>query len=290
VQRGWTGRGTHVEDPVTAANPVPVVFVHGLWLHATSWTPWTELFAARGYDPIAPGWPGDAPTAEDTRAHPEAVAGFGIGDVTDHYSEIISGLSSPPVVVGHSFGGLVAQRLHGMGFARACVALSPAQFKGNFVLPPTQIRNAWPVLSHPRLRKKTWSHTPDSFAQAFANAVPRAESDALLATYGIPSPARPIFQASAANFLPHSEASVDTKRERGPLLLIAGGEDHTVPEATVTAAYKIQKRNAGVTELHTFPDRGHSMGADSGWAEVAETALAFLARNRVGTSTGVARS
>jgi non-heme chloroperoxidase len=269
---------------VTAPTPVPVVFVHGLWLHATSWTPWMNLFAARGYDPIAPGWPGDAPTAEGTRANPDAVAGYGVGDVTDHYSQIISGLSSPPVVIGHSFGGLIAERLLGMGFARACVVLSPAQFKGILALPPAQLQSAWPVLSRPGLRKKTWSHTPDSFARSFANAVPRAEADALLAGYGIPSPARPIFQAGLANFAPHSEASVDTKRERGPLLLIAGGKDRTVPEPTVKAAYKIQSRNPGITELTVFPDRGHSMGADSGWAEVAETALAFLARNGMGTS------
>lgn len=268
---------------MTAPSPVPVVFVHGLWLHASSWTPWVELFASRGYEPIAPGWPGDAPTAEETRAHPDAVAGVGIGDVTDHYATVIAELASPPVVIGHSFGGLIAQKLHGMGLSRACVALSPAQFKGNFVLPPTQLRNAWPVLSRPGLRRKTWSHSPDSFARAFANAVPRAESDQLLATYGIPSPARPLFQASAANFALRSEASVDTRRERGPLLLIAGGRDHTVPEATVKAAYRIQKHNPGVTELVTFPDRGHSMGADSGWAELAGTALDFLSRNAVGT-------
>jgi len=271
---------------VTVPAPVPVVFVHGLWLHASSWTPWVELFAARGYDPVAPGWPGDAATAEETRAHPDAVAGYGIGDVTDHYSKIISELSAPPVVIGHSFGGLIAQRLHGMGFSRACVVISPAQFKGNLVLPPTQLRNALPVLARPWLRKKTWSHSPDSFARAFANAVPRAESDQLLATYGIPSPARPLFQASAAALSPRSEAAVDTKRERGPLMLIAGGRDHTVPEATVKAAHKIQSRNAGVTELRTFPDRGHSMGADSGWREVAETALDFLARHGVGPPAG----
>jgi non-heme chloroperoxidase len=275
---------------VSAPTAVPVVFVHGLWLHSSSWDPWVELFAARGYAPVAPGWPGDAPTAEETRAHPEAVAGHGIGDVTDSYAALIAGLPAPPVVIGHSFGGLIAQRLHGRGLSRACVVLSPAQFKGNFVLPPTQLRNAWPVLSHPGLRKGTWSHTPDSFARAFANAVPRAESDQLLATHGIPSPARPLFQASVANVVLHSEASVDTKRERGPLLLLAAGQDRTVPEATVRAAYRIQRKNPGVTELHTFPDRGHSMGADSGWAEVAQTALEFLSRHGVGASAATAQS
>jgi len=270
---------------VTAAAPVPVVFVHGLWLHSSSWDPWVQLFASRGFEPIAPGWPGDATTAAETREHPEAVAGHGIGDVTDHYSAIISGLSSPPVVIGHSFGGLIAQRLHGMGFSRSCVALSPAQFKGNLVLPPVQVRSAWPVLSHPGLRKGTWSHTPDTFARSFANAVPRGESDQLLATHGIPSPARPLFQASAATFSPHSEAAVDTKRERGPLLLLAAGRDRTVPESSVKAAYRIQRRNPGVTEFRTFADRGHSMGADAGWADVAGAALEFLARHGVGAGS-----
>ncbi|HEV7870713.1 MAG TPA: prolyl oligopeptidase family serine peptidase [Modestobacter sp.] len=173
-----------------------------------------------------------------------------------------------------------------MGFARACIALAPAQFKGILGLPLVQLQSAWPVLSHPGLRTRAWAHSPDSFATAFANAVPRAESDELLATYGIASPARPLFQAGLANLTPHSEAAVDTTRERGPLLLIAGGRDRTVPEATVQAAYKIQRRNPGVTELRTFPDRGHSMGADSGWAEIADTALDFLSRNGVGTPSG----
>jgi non-heme chloroperoxidase len=275
---------------VDAPARTPLVFVHGLWLHATSWDPWAEYFASRGYEPIAPGWPGEAATAEEARATPDAVAGYGIGDITDHYSEIISGLPSPPVVIGHSFGGLIAQRLHGMGFSRACVTLSPAQFKGNLALPPVQLRTAWPVLSHPGLRKKSWSHTPNSFARTFASAVPRPESDELFATYAIPSPARPLFQASVANFSPHSEASVDTRRERGPVLLIAGGKDRTVPEVTVRAAYKIQSRNPGVTELKVFPDRGHSMGADAGWPEIADTVLEFLTRHDVATSTGVGQA
>ncbi|WP_439331114.1 prolyl oligopeptidase family serine peptidase [Modestobacter excelsi] len=142
----------------------------------------------------------------------------------------------------------------------------------------------------PGLRTGTWSHSPDSFARSFANAVPRAESDHLLATHGIPSPARPLFQAAFAGVAPHSEARVDTRRERGPLLLVAGGRDRTVPEAAVRGAYRIQRRNPGETELVTFPDRGHSMGADSGWAEVAHTALDFLVRNGVGARAAASRS
>jgi non-heme chloroperoxidase len=230
--------------------------------------------------------PGEPPTAAEARAHPEAVAGVGIGDVTDHAAGIIATPPEPPVVIGHSFGGLVAQKLHAMGLTRACVALAPAQFRGNLTLPPTQLRTAWPVFSRPGLRRRTWAHTPDSFARGFASAVPRAESDRLYEAYAIPSPARPLFQAGLAAFDPRSEASVDVHRSRGPLLIVAGGRDRTVPEATVRTAHRIQSRHgAGITELVTFPDRGHSLGADSGWREVAEIALAFLARHRVGAAT-----
>lgn len=273
---------------MTAAAPVPVVFVHGLWLHATSWAPWEELFAARGYDPVAPGWPGEPATVEEARAHPEAVAGVGIGDVTRHVADVIAGLPAPPVVVGHSFGGLVAQKLHGMGLTRACVALAPAQFRGNLVLPPVQLRTAWPVLSRPGLRRGTWAHTPDSFARGFASAVPREESDRLYEAFAIPSPARPLFQAGLATFSARSEAAVDTRRERGPVLLVAGGRDRTVPAATVRAAARIQRRHGtGVTELVTLPDRGHSLGADPGWADVAGTVLDFLTRHGVGVQAPV---
>ncbi|MGY1806827.1 alpha/beta hydrolase [Blastococcus sp. SYSU D00669] len=261
---------------------VPVVFVHGLWLHSSSWAPWVELFTERGFDAHAPGWPGDAATAAETRADPGAVADVGIAAVTDSYSAFISELPSPPVVVGHSFGGLVAQRLHAMGFARACVALSPAQFKGVLGLPPVQLRNALPVLSRPWLLHRTWMHSPDSFHLAFASAVPREESDALYEAHVIPSPAKPLFQAGLANFSPRSEAAVDTRAERGPLLMVAAGEDRTVPESTVRAAHRIQaKRNAGVTEFRAFPGRGHSYGADSGWRDVADAALEFLSRHGV---------
>jgi non-heme chloroperoxidase len=267
---------------VAEPDRIPVVFVHGLWLHSSSWAPWAELFTERGFAAHAPGWPGDAPTAAETRANPGAVADVGIAAVTDSYSAFIAELPSPPVVIGHSFGGLVAQRLHAMGFARACVVLSPAQFKGVLGLPPVQLRNALPVLSRPWLLHGSWMHSPDSFHSAFANAVPRAESDALYEAHAIPSPAKPLFQASLAILTPRSEAAVDTRAERGPLLMLAAGEDRTVPESSVRAAYRIQsKRNAGVTELVDFPGRSHSYGADSGWRDVAGTALDFLTRHGI---------
>ncbi|MGV9711642.1 alpha/beta hydrolase [Gordonia sp. NPDC003424] len=265
--------------PVTAT---PVVFVHGLWLHATSWQPWIDFFAGAGYAPIAPGWPGDAATPEETRANPSALNDVGVDAVTSHFEDVIADLPATPVVIGHSFGGLIAQRLHAGGFARACVAIAPAQFKG--VLkppPPVQLKSAWPILGHPGLRHKTWSHTPETFHTAFASAIDRAESDELYATYAIPAPGRPLFEAAFANFHRHSPASVDLDARVGPLLLMAGGQDRTVPQSTVEAAYKAQKRNPAPTELKIYPDRGHSAPADSGWHELATDALAFLTGQQI---------
>ena len=258
------------------ATPTPVVFIHGLWLHAGSWDNWVRLFTARGYQTVAPGWPGDSDTVEQTRSNADALANRGIAEITDHFAEIIAELPATPIVVGHSFGGLIAQRLLGTGFARGCVAIAPTQFRGILPLPLVQLRTAWPVLSHPGLLTRTYAHSPETFHHGFANGVTREESDRILQTYGIPAPARPLFQAGLANITPRSEATVDTRRERGPLLLIAGGVDRTVPEVTVRAAYRIQRKNDGITEFTVFEDRGHSLVADHGWRDVAGIVLEFL--------------
>ncbi len=263
---------------------IPVVFVHGLWMHASSWDPWLELFEERGYAPVAPPWPGDADTAAATRADPGAMAGVGLEDVVASYVRVVDALPALPLVVGHSFGGLVAERLLAAGRARGCVALSPAQFRGILGLPLAQLQSAWPVLSRPSLRKGTWAHTAETYARSFANAVPRAESDELFDRYAIPGPGRPLFQAGLANLARRSPAAVDTRAARGPLLLVAAGRDRTVPAATVRAAYAKQRRNAGTTELRTLPDRGHSFPVDNGWREVAELALDFASRHGLGAA------
>jgi pimeloyl-ACP methyl ester carboxylesterase len=258
---------------------VDVLFIHGLWMHASSWGPWLELCAERGYAPIAPGWPGDSTTVEQTRADPGAMNGVGIGEITAHYADVIAELPRPPIVIGHSFGGLIAQRLLGMQVARACVALAPAQFRGILGLPLAQLESALPVLGKPWLRKRTWSHNRDSYAKNFANGVSRQESDDLYDRFTIPAPCRPLFQAGFANLSLHSEATVDTKAARGPLLLVAGNVDRTVPASTVRAAFDIQRKNAAVTEFEVLDKRGHSFPADSGWRAAADLALAFLERN-----------
>jgi pimeloyl-ACP methyl ester carboxylesterase len=255
----------------------PVVFVHGLWLHTTSWQPWLDLFAQRGYEPIAPGWPYEPPTVAEARQQPEAVAGLGIEQVADHYAGIIEGLSEPPVVVGHSFGGLIAQKLLGRNLAAAAVAIDPAQIRGVLVLPLAQLRAAGPVLGNPANIKKAVSLTAGQFRYGFGNAVSQDESDVLFERWTIPSPARPLFEGSTANFVSHSPAAVDTRNaRRGPLLLISGGKDHTVPDAVTRSTFKQYRHSSAVTELKQFPDRGHSLVVDSGWKEIAEASLTWL--------------
>jgi non-heme chloroperoxidase len=256
---------------------VPVVFIHGLWMHASSWTRWVELFTEKGYAALAPGWPGDGESVDETRAHPERLNRIGVGEATEHYAALIRAMPAPPVVIGHSFGGLIAQRLIGLGLTRGGVAMAPAQFKGILGLPPEQVRSVLPILSKPWLRGRTWTHTKESYAKTFANGVPREESDRLFDAFVIPAPCRPLFQASVANFAPRSPLSVNTKATRGPLLLLAGSADRTVPASAVRAAYKIQSRNPAPTEFDVLTGRGHSFPADSGWQEAADRALTFLA-------------
>lgn len=256
---------------------LPVVFVHGLWLHATSWQAWADKFAAQGYDPVLPGWPNEPATVAEARANPEAVAGIGIDEITAHYATIIGALPSRPVVVGHSFGGLIAQKLLDQGHARAAVAIDPAQIKGVLALPLAQLRSGSPVLGNPGNRKRAVSLTQAQFRYGFGNALPEAESNELYDLWTIPSPGRPLFEAAFANFSRNSPAKVDTaKADRGPLLFISGTADHTVPDVVTRSAFKLYSKSSAVTELKQFEGRGHSLALDHGWEEVADTALTWL--------------
>ncbi|MCM4084168.1 alpha/beta hydrolase [Paractinoplanes hotanensis] len=259
------------------APATPVVFIHGLWIHSSSWQPWQELFAANGYLPSAPGWPGDSDSVASTRAHSDAVAGIGIDDITSSYREHIRTLPAKPIVIGHSFGGLIAQKLLDSGHAAAAVAIDPGQIKGVKPVPLSQIRSALPVLSRPANKKKAVALTEKQFAYGFGNQLSRTESDALYRRVTIPGPGRVLFEGTSANFTKNSPAAVDVRNnERGPLLLIAGTNDHTVPEVVVRAAHKLYQHSHAVTDLAVLPGKGHSLVFDSGWREVADRTLAWL--------------
>ena len=256
----------------------PVVFIHGLWLHATSWGPWVERFQEKGYEPFAPGWPGERPRVEDARKNPDAVAGHGIDSLVEHFAASIGTLTQPPVVVGHSFGGLIAQRLLGQGLAAAAVAINAAPIKGVLYLPPSALRVASIVLRNPANRKGAVSLTREQFRYAFGNAVQRDESDDLFERWTVPSPGQPLFESAAANLLPRSPARVATGNgERGPLLLVAGGMDRTVPWTITMSTLKQYRISTATTDFKEFPDRGHSLVVDSGWLEIADHALGWLA-------------
>jgi pimeloyl-ACP methyl ester carboxylesterase len=257
----------------------PVVFIHGLWLHATSWGPWVELFREAGYEPIAPGWPGDPDTVEAARANPEALADHGIDEVTAHYAKIIDQLPASPVLVGHSFGGMIAEKLLGEDYGAGAVAIDAAQIKGVLPLPLSSLHSTLPVFKNPANKHKAVSLTAEQFRYSFGNAISEAESNDLYQRWSIPAPGRPLFEAAAANFELHSPAKVSVRNERrGPLLLVMGGRDHTVPEAITKATLKQYRHSDAITELAEFPDRGHSLVIDSGWRAVADDCLAWLAK------------
>ncbi len=257
----------------------PVVFIHGLWLHATSWAPWAELFSEAGYDPVAPGWPGDPDTVEAARANPDAIADHGIDDVTRHYQAIIDTLAARPILIGHSFGGMIAEKLLGLDYGAAAIGIDAAQIKGVLPLPLSALHATLPVFKNPANKHKAVSLTAEQFRYSFGNAVSPAESDALYERWTIPAPGKPLFEAAAANFSLHSPAKVNTANEgRGPLLLVMGGRDHTVPEVITKATVKQYRHSSAVTDLEEFADRGHSLTIDSGWREVADVCLAWLAK------------
>src|ERR1700724_3877053 len=240
-------------DQVNEANAsgrTPVVFIHGLWLLPSSWDRWATVFEEAGYTPLTPGWPDDPQTVEEAKADPEVFAHKTVGQVADHFGDVIGKLAKKPPVIGHSFGGLLAQILAGRGLAAATVAVDPAPFRGVLPLPISALRAASAALGNPANRNRAVALTYDQFRYAFANAVAEDEAKELYETFAVPGSGVPLFQAATANLNPWTEAKVDTKNpERGPLLIISGEKDHTVPPVIAKASYRLQKRNAGVTEL-----------------------------------------
>jgi pimeloyl-ACP methyl ester carboxylesterase len=269
-------------SPSSSATKRPIVFVHGLWLHAESWNPWLAFFRQHGYEVSAASWPGDAATTEATRSNPGALAGRGIHEIADHIAQQLAACATKPILIGHSFGGLLVQNLLGRDLAAAAIAIDPAPIKGVSELPVAALKSAFPVLGNPFNYGRAVSLTEAQFRFGFANAVPEAEARALYQQWAMPAPARPLFQAATAMFNPNAANKVNVANaSRGPLLFIAGGADNTVPEVLVKSAARQYRKSPASTELHTFANRGHSLIIDSGWKEIAEDCLAWLAAKQL---------
>jgi non-heme chloroperoxidase len=274
---------THEQQEIDRANTQgkqPVVFVHGLWLLSSSWDRWRVLFEEQGYTTLAPSWPDDPETVEQANTDPQVFAHKRVGQVTQHYVDAIGQLKIKPAVIGHSFGGLIAQKLAGAGVAAVTVAIDPAPFRGVLPLPLSSLKSASPVIGNPVNYNRAVPLTYEQFRFAFANAVEEDEAHQLYETFAVPGSGVPLFQAATANLNPWTDAQVDTKNPaRGPLLLLSGEKDNTVPWAIANASYKHQEKNPAVTEIREIPNRGHSLVIDHGWREVAEITLAFIAQH-----------
>jgi pimeloyl-ACP methyl ester carboxylesterase len=266
-------------EAANASDKTPVVFIHGLWLLPSSWDSWAEFFEQAGYAALTPDWPDDPPTVEQARAEPETLAGKSLKQVADHTAEVIAALTTKPVVMGHSTGGLVAQMLAGQGLSAATVAIDPGVFRGVLPLPLSVLRGVGPFSLDPRTRGRAITLTFDQFRYGWANALDQAEAEELYEKYHVAGSGQALVQMGNANLNPATEATVDTTNpDRGPLLIIDGEKDHTVPWAIAHAAYNRQRRNPGVTEIVKMSNRGHSLTIDHGWREVAQTALDFVKR------------
>jgi non-heme chloroperoxidase len=274
-----TQRETEQVEQANANGRTPAVFIHGLWLLPSSWDRWAELFEEAGYAAVTPSWPDDPDTVEEARANPEVLAKKTLGQVADHTAEVIGALDKKPAVLGHSTGGLLAQILADRGLSAVTVAIDPGPFRGVLPLPVAALRSAAPVLANPLNRGRAVTLTPDQFRYGWANALSDDETKELYETYHVAAPGVALMQMANANLNPWTEAKLDPKNpDRGPLLIMDGEKDHTVPWAIANASYKRQRHNPGVTEIVQVPNRGHSLTIDSGWREVAEQALAFVRR------------
>ncbi|MFN0283896.1 MAG: alpha/beta hydrolase [Kineosporiaceae bacterium] len=280
IRNGLTAWEIDEIDRANTSGKQPVMFLHGLWLLSSSWKPWRDLFEGNGYVTIAPGWPDDPATREEAFANPDLFAGKMVQRVTDHYLGAVARLTRRPAAIGHSFGGLLAQKVAAEGASVATVAIDSAPFHGVLPLPASALKSAAPVLANPGNRKKAVALTFEQFQYGWTNSLDEVEARHLYDTYHVPASGAPLFQAALANLnLFGGETRLDLKSpDRGPLLVIAGDKDNTVPMAISEAIHKLQSRNPGLTEITRVPDRGHSLVIDHGWREVADLALDFVSR------------
>jgi non-heme chloroperoxidase len=274
-----TAREAQQIEEANASGNTPVVLIHGLWLLPSSWNNWADLFKQEGYAPLTPDWPDDPETVGEARQNPDVLAGKKLKQAADHTAEVIDKLDKKPAVMGHSTGGLLAEMLAGRGLSAATVAIDPGLFRGVLSLPFSTIRATGPFLINPLTRRRAITLSFDQFKYAWVNALDEDEAKRIYDTYHVAGSGIALMQMANANLNPWTESKVDTNHpDRGPLLILDGEKDHTVPWAIANGSCNKQKRNPGVTEIKKIPNRGHSLTIDSGWREVAQTALDFVKR------------
>lgn len=255
-----------------------IVFIHGLWIHSSSWNQWMDFFNKKGYKTLNPGWPGDASTVAGCREKPKLIANRGVTEIVDSYANLIATLPEPPIIIGHSFGGLIGQILLGRGLASGCVAIDPAPMKGVWQLPISALKASLPILGNPFNLTKAKSLTFKQFCYGFANAVTREEARELYDNFSIPAPCRPLFQAGIASFA-GIETKVNTNNTtRGPLLITGGSEDNQAPPILGKASIK-RYNSSVISDFKLFEGRGHSLIIDNGWKEIAEYSFTWLENN-----------
>ena len=249
---------------------IPLVLIHGAWLSARSWERFADYFTKRGFDVSAPEWPRKHGDVEALREESAELAGLGLAEIVDHYETLIRGLDAPPVLVGHSFGGLIVELLLDRGVGRAGVALSPAPPKGILVLPFSSLKAASPALAHPSKRHGIVELSAEEFGYGFVNTYTDEEAAAAYERYAVPETGRIFYEAGFANFSLHPPTQVHfSNAERAPLLIVGATKDHTVPASVSRAQHKKYERSSAKTDYMEFEGRPHLFVVGEGWEEVA---------------------
>ena len=268
-----------------SASAETIVLIHGMWMTPLSWEHWVNHYTDRGHRVLAPAWPGLDKEPEELRRDPSPLRGIDVTAVVDHYDKIIRGLDRPPIIIGHSFGGLFAQLLLDRGLGAAGVALGTAAPKGVLRLPLSTLRAAWPALRNPANLNKETPLTQKQFHWCFTNALSSEESDAVYRRYYIPGSARPFFQAGFANFNPNAKTKVNfSNPARPPLLLATGALDRIGPPSVNVSTFNQQRKAPSVTEHKEYPGRSHFPGQD-GWEELADDLLNWTVEHARGRTT-----
>jgi len=251
-----------------------IVLVHGLWMTPLSWEYWAHHYTERGYCVFAPSWPGMERDIRALRRQPEAYANVGIRQIVDRYEKLVLELESPPILIGHCFGGLVVQALLDRGLGACGVAIASAPVKGVWTLPYSTMRVVTPQLINPRNNHRAVPLTPAQFHYAFLHTESREESFRVFQRYAVPGADHVLFQTELANFNPFAESAVNVRRNnRAPLLLVAGAQDHMIPPRIVKSNHRLYRHSNAITEYQEFQDRTHFIIGQSGWQEVANYSL-----------------